>query len=138
MHPPAGYNRGGHASPVLDRLTESGRGALDLERGRAIYARVQRRAARDLPVVPLWWEDRIVVQSRRLRGFEPSPDGDLHGLTRAWMEAGEAAQAPDGPPEEEAERESAQAGRRGLGASEQRSARSARAADGPPEDLDAE
>ena len=45
----------------------------------------------------------------------------------------------DKPPgEEEAERESARASRRGLGASEQRSARSARAADGPPEDLDAE
>jgi len=100
MHPPAGYNRGGYASPVMDRLTESGRRELDLERRRAIYARVQRRAARDLPVVPLWWEDRIVVQSRRLRGFEPSPDGDLHGLTRAWMEAGEAARAADGPPED--------------------------------------
>ena len=36
-------------------------------------------------------------------------------------------------PTEEAERESAQAGRRGLGASEERSARSARAPDGPPE-----
>src|SRR5438046_1973439 len=86
MHPPAGYNRGGYASPVMDRLTESGRRELDLEHRRAIAARLQRRAARDLPVVPLWWEDRIVVQSRRLRGFEPSPDRDLHGLTRAWME----------------------------------------------------
>src|SRR6266566_4850852 len=37
------------------------------------------------------------------------------------------------PKRGEAERESAHAGRRGLGASEQRSARRARAADGPPE-----
>src|SRR5438034_3175686 len=35
----------------------------------------------------------------------------------------------------EVERESAHVGRRGLGASEQRSARSARAADGPPAEL---
>src|SRR2546423_277770 len=34
------------------------------------------------------------------------------------------------------ERESARAGRRGLGASEQRRARSARAADGPPDEFD--
>src|SRR5204862_372244 len=27
----------------------------------------------------------------------PSPDGDLHGRTRAWMEAGEAARAAAGP-----------------------------------------
>ena len=40
----------------------------------------------DLPVVPLWWEDRVVVQSRRLRGFAPSPTGDLRGLARARMD----------------------------------------------------
>jgi hypothetical protein len=39
--------------------------------------------------VPLWWEDRVVIQTRRLRGFEPAPDGDLHGLARAWMEGAE-------------------------------------------------
>ena len=85
-----------------------------------------------------------MVQSQRRRGFEPSPDGEIHGLARAWMVAGEAAQVPEEPPEKEAERESAQAARGGsragvgLGASEQQSARSARAADGPPEDLNTE
>ena len=39
---------------------------------------------------------------------------------------------PNRPMTREAERESAHAGRRGLGASEQRSARRARAAHGPP------
>ena len=86
MTPPEGYNRGRYASPVMDRLTTRGRATLDPERRRAIYARVQARAAHDLPVVPLWWEDRVVVHTRRLRGFTPSPSGDLHGLARAWTE----------------------------------------------------
>jgi peptide/nickel transport system substrate-binding protein len=86
MAPPEGYNRGRYASPVMDRLTTRGRETLDPERRRAIYARVQARAAHDLPVVPLWWEDRVVVHTRRLRGFTPSPSGDLHGLARAWTE----------------------------------------------------
>ena len=86
MQPPDGYNRGGYSSPVMDRLTVRGRHVLDPNLRRAIYARVQRRAAHDLPVVPLWWEDRIVVQTRRLQGFEPAPDGDLHGLAGAWMD----------------------------------------------------
>lgn len=86
MRPPAGYNRGGYASAVMDRLTTRGRRTLDPERRRAIYARIQRRAARDLPVVPLWWEDRVVVQSTRLHGFEPTATGDLRGLAAAWME----------------------------------------------------
>jgi peptide/nickel transport system substrate-binding protein len=86
MLPPAGYNRGGYASPVMDRLTTRGRRTLDPAARRVLYARVQRRAAQDLPVVPLWWEDRVVVQTTRLRGFEPSPAGDLFGLARSWME----------------------------------------------------
>src|SRR5207244_4117492 len=45
-----------------------------------------------------------------------------------------SARALDGP-EGEAERESAHAGRRGLGASEARRARSARALDGPPDSI---
>jgi peptide/nickel transport system substrate-binding protein len=86
MRPPAGYNRGGYANRVMDRLTTAGRRTLDPERRRAIYARVQRRAAHDLPVVPLWWEDRIVVATRRLHGFVPSADGALDSLARAELD----------------------------------------------------
>jgi peptide/nickel transport system substrate-binding protein len=117
MRPPEGYNRGAYASAVMDRLTTRGRRTLDPEARRRIYARIQQRMARDLPVMPLWWEDRVVVQSRRLQGFAPAPDGDLHSLSRAWMET---------------ERESARAGRRGPGASDARSPRSGRALEGPP------
>lgn len=85
MTPPAGYNRGGYASAAMDRLTTRARATLDPERRRRLYARVQQRAAHDLPVVPLWWEDRIAVHSARLRGFEPTPQGDLRGLAAAWM-----------------------------------------------------
>jgi peptide/nickel transport system substrate-binding protein len=86
MTPPTGYNRGYYASHAMDRLVTRGRRELDPEARRAIYARVQRRAAHDLPIVPLWWEDRVVVATRRLRGFEPEPSGGLHALARAWME----------------------------------------------------
>jgi peptide/nickel transport system substrate-binding protein len=89
MVPPAGYNRGRYASRVMDRLTAGGRRTLDPALRRTIYRRVQRRSAHDLPVVPLWWEDRVVVHTQRLRGFEPAPGGDLHQLARAWMEPGE-------------------------------------------------
>ena len=85
MTPPAGYNRGHYASRVMDRLTARGRRVGTAER-RACYARIQRRAAADLPVIPLWWEDRVVVRTTRLHGFTPLPDGGLRGLAGAWME----------------------------------------------------
>jgi peptide/nickel transport system substrate-binding protein len=86
MAPPAGYNRGHYVSPIMDRLTTRGRETLDPAVRGTIYARIQRRAARDLPVVPLWWEDRVVVHTARLKGFVPAPSGDLRGLATAWME----------------------------------------------------
>lgn len=86
MTPPAGYNRGYYRDPVLDRLLTAGRTTVDAAGRRRVYARIQRRLARTLPVIPLWWEDRVVVQSRRLRDFEPEPSGDLRGLSRARFE----------------------------------------------------
>jgi peptide/nickel transport system substrate-binding protein len=88
MQPPAGYNRGAYANPIMDRLTREARVTTDQGARRALYARIQRMAARELPVLPLWWEDRVVVHSRRLQGFEPSADGSLHGLAQASLATG--------------------------------------------------
>src|SRR5262249_9345742 len=62
MRPPAGYNRGGYANPVMDRLTRRGRQVLDPTRRRTIYARIQRRAAHDLPAAPRWVDERHCVR----------------------------------------------------------------------------
>lgn len=86
MLPPAGYNRGHYSSPVMDRLTTTARYAPTPADRRRWYARVQRRADRDLPVIPLWWEDRVVVHTATLEGFEPAPSGDLRPLAEAWTE----------------------------------------------------
>jgi peptide/nickel transport system substrate-binding protein len=88
MEPPAGYNRGGYASAIMDRLTAEARVITDPATRRALYARIQRLAARELPVLPLWWEDRVVVHTRRLEGFEPSADGSLYGLAQASLRPG--------------------------------------------------
>jgi len=66
--------------------TSAGRRTFDPLERRTIYARVQRRLAHDVPIVPLWWEDRIAVHTRRLRGFEPSPSGDLRSLAAARLD----------------------------------------------------
>ena len=86
MVPPAGMNRGRYASRAMDRLTDAGRRTLDRAARHAVYARVQRWAAHDLPALPLWWEDRVVVTTDRLRDFTPHPSGDLASLARARLE----------------------------------------------------
>jgi peptide/nickel transport system substrate-binding protein len=86
MTPPAGFNRGAYASRAMDRLTDAGRATLDPAARRLLYARVQRWAAHDLPVLPLWWEERVVAATTRLHGFAPTPSGDLAPLASARLE----------------------------------------------------
>ncbi len=87
MRPPTGNNRGAYASPRMDTLLDAARATLDRDERRRLYAEVQRLAADDLPVIPLWWADNVVVKNRRLIGFVPAPDGDLRSLATARFEA---------------------------------------------------
>jgi len=88
MTPPRGSNRGGYGDAEIDRLISLGRQTTDLSMRRSIYSEVQKRAARDLPFLPLWWTDNVVVRSRRLCGFVPYPDGSLASLASAWLDSG--------------------------------------------------
>jgi peptide/nickel transport system substrate-binding protein len=83
MTPPHGDNRGSYSSPAMDRLLEAGDAALDPARRRAVYARVQKLAAIDLPYVPLWWMNTVAVTNRRVSGFHPYPNGSLDSLASA-------------------------------------------------------
>jgi peptide/nickel transport system substrate-binding protein len=87
MPPPVGTNRGAYANPEMDALLTAAHATEDRVERRRLYAAVQRLAAEDLPVVPLWWADNVVVKSRALAGFRPSPDGDLRSLATATLRA---------------------------------------------------
>jgi peptide/nickel transport system substrate-binding protein len=90
MRPPAGNNRGEYANAAMDTLLEEARRTVDRSARRRLYAEVQRLAADDLPVVPLWWTDNVVVKSRALTGFTPAPDGDLRSLATARFDGAAA------------------------------------------------
>jgi peptide/nickel transport system substrate-binding protein len=95
MRPPAGTNRGAYANPELDALVTAARATDDRTERRRLYAEVQRLTAEDLPVVPLWWADNVVVKNRALEGFHPMPDGDLRSLATATFRAASAYVPPD-------------------------------------------
>jgi peptide/nickel transport system substrate-binding protein len=86
MRPPAGNNRGEYSNRRMDALLEAARRTADRALRRRLYARAQRLAAEDLPVVPLWWADNVVVKSLALTGFAPAPDGDLASLATATFD----------------------------------------------------
>jgi peptide/nickel transport system substrate-binding protein len=95
MLPPGGTNRGAYANPEMDALLTAARATEDRAERRRLYGEVQRLAAEDLPIVPLWWAENVVVKSRALEGFRPSPDGDLRSLATATFRGLPRAAPPD-------------------------------------------
>lgn len=84
--PPAGANRGGYRSEVIDRLTAEGRRLTDREKRGEIYSEVQKELARDLPIIPLWYEDNVAVFSRRVKGLRLRPNASFEWAEEVWKE----------------------------------------------------
>jgi peptide/nickel transport system substrate-binding protein len=83
--PPHGANRGHYVNPELDRLMADAAATSDREQDRADYMKVQQIVARDVPTIPLWYQDNVVVHTRRLQNIEVSPSGDYDFLKSATL-----------------------------------------------------
>jgi peptide/nickel transport system substrate-binding protein len=64
----------------MDRLVEAGRTELDLAKRKEIYAEAQRIVAEDLPIIPLWHEDNVVLSNVTVQGFTIVPNARFIGL----------------------------------------------------------
>jgi peptide/nickel transport system substrate-binding protein len=78
--PPAGANRGLVRDAELDALLDEGDRDPDPGSRRAIYARVETLERERMHLVPLWYEDQVVVTSERARDFQPSSEGRWLGV----------------------------------------------------------
>lgn len=77
---PDGSNRWRYKNLELDRLVEAGRTELDPARRKALYAEAQRITAEDLPIIPLWHEDNVVLSNMDVHGYTIVPNARLIGL----------------------------------------------------------
>ncbi len=80
---PDGYNRWRYINPVVDKLTEAGRRELDRTKRIAIYDQIQRIVAEDVPIIPLFHEDNVVLLNRDVEGFTITPNARLIGIATA-------------------------------------------------------
>jgi peptide/nickel transport system substrate-binding protein len=84
---PDGGNRWRYRNAEVDRLTLAGRHETDPAKRKVIYAEVQRIVASDLPIVPLWHENNVVLSNVDVQGYAISPNAGLSGLVtarKAW------------------------------------------------------
>jgi len=77
---PDGFNRWRYRNAEVDRLTMAGREELDRDKRIQIYAEVQRLVAEDVPIVPLWHEDNVVLSNIDIQGYTITPNARLIGL----------------------------------------------------------
>jgi len=85
---PDGGNRWRYRSAELDRLVERGRTEIDLEKRKAIYHDAQHVVWRDLPIIPLWHEDNVVLTNVELEGYALTPNARYIGLLNAVKVSG--------------------------------------------------
>jgi peptide/nickel transport system substrate-binding protein len=86
--PPKGANRGHYVNARVDELLAKAASETGPEvevRRRAEYAEVQRILADELPAIPLWFPDNVVVHTRRLQGVVSRGDGNFDFLGDAWL-----------------------------------------------------
>lgn len=77
---PDGGNRWRYKNADVDRLTTAGRRELDPVKRKAMYDEVQRIVATEVPIVPLWHEDNVVLTNRDVDGYTLTPNARLAGL----------------------------------------------------------
>lgn len=78
--PPNGANRGRYRSPEVDRLIDRAEAAGNRDDAVKAYRPLQAHIMRDLPYVPLWYEDNVFVRRDTVMGYRIAMDGNFDGL----------------------------------------------------------
>ena len=76
----------GYCSAEADRLMDSVQIVPDRRAALPLWVRYQRLIARDLPITPLYFSNRLVGINRRVHGLALDARGDWVGVERWWVE----------------------------------------------------
>lgn len=83
--PPKGGNRGRYTNPQLDQLLGTAATETNHSARTRDYIAVQQILAHDLPSIPLWYPDIVVVHSTRLTDIHLDPGGSFAFLRTAHL-----------------------------------------------------
>ena len=84
--PPHGANRGYYSNPRVDALIDQARSQLDQNTRKRLYAEIQNILAQQLPYVNLWYQDNVLVYSKRVRNLTLNPSGNYDFLKTAELD----------------------------------------------------
>lgn len=78
---PDGVNRWGYADAEVDDLLDRTKRTSDPAVRQDLFARVQEKLMRDLPIFPLWFEENLVFLSARVREYNLLPNARWSSLS---------------------------------------------------------
>jgi len=78
----AGLNRMRYRNSELDALLDAGQSEPERAKRKVIYEKVQAILTRDLPMLPMWHPDNVVVMRRGIEGYQLWPSAQLSGLSK--------------------------------------------------------
>ena len=81
--PPHGANRGDYFNAQVDQLLRTAASESDQSKRRVLYVQVQQILAKEMPSLPLWFLDSVVIYNRRISGVEASQSGNFYFLETA-------------------------------------------------------
>jgi len=77
---PNGANRTYYSNPRVDALINEARSVLDQETRKKLYDEVQQVLAEDVPYINLWYQDNVLVHSKRVQNITLNPPGNFDFL----------------------------------------------------------
>jgi peptide/nickel transport system substrate-binding protein len=83
--PPNGANRSFYSNPRLDKLIDQARSELDQNTRKQLYAEIQNVLAADVPYINLWYQDNVLVHSKRVRNITLNPSGNYDFIKDAQL-----------------------------------------------------
>jgi len=78
--PPNGANRGRFKDTTADAMIEAAESKQDLGEQAKLYQDLQAYLHEQLPYIPLWYEDNILVTAKDISGYTLASDGNYDGL----------------------------------------------------------
>ncbi|MDR3764816.1 MAG: ABC transporter substrate-binding protein [Acidobacteriota bacterium] len=82
---PRRANRGYYSNPEVDRLIAEARQSIVPAKRAADYREIQRILNQDLPYIHLWWNDNVLIHTRRLSNVRPTVAGNYDFLRGAIL-----------------------------------------------------
>ncbi|HEV2149666.1 MAG TPA: ABC transporter substrate-binding protein [Longimicrobiaceae bacterium] len=79
------YQWVGHCNRATDRLLDTIPRIVDRAEAKPVWSRYQQAIARDQPYTFLYFQERLVGVSERLRNVDPDARGDFVGVSRWWI-----------------------------------------------------